>query len=131
MTTTLSRWLIALAALLLAAATGLGAVASHGLAAILDAAALHSFETAVSYQFIHSLGLIAIAIYGERHPTTKALSVAALLLLAGIVLFCGGVYASSLDGPDWIAALAPTGGVSLIVGWLVVGFAALRQLSSK
>jgi uncharacterized membrane protein YgdD (TMEM256/DUF423 family) len=131
MTIKLARWLIAIAAVLLAAATGLGAVASHALASVLDPAALHSFETAVDYQFIHSLGLMAIAIYGERHPAAKALNAAAILLLAGIILFCGGVYTSSLDGPGWIAGLAPTGGVSLIVAWLVVGFAALRQLTRK
>ena len=115
-----ARALMAVAALLMAVATGLGAYASHGLDAILEPAALSSFKTAVDYQFVHSLGLIGVAIYGERHPEVKGLILAGLLLLIGIILFCGGVYASSLDGPNWLASLAPAGGISLIIGWLVV-----------
>jgi len=123
MTTSVSRSLIAVAALLMAVATALGAYASHGLGTVLEAGALRSFETAVFYQFIHALGLIAVALYGERHPETKALILAGLLLLIGVILFCGGVYASSLGGPDWIGKLAPTGGISLIVGWIVFAVA--------
>jgi uncharacterized membrane protein YgdD (TMEM256/DUF423 family) len=127
----LARTLMAFAALLLAVATALGAVASHALEGSLGPEALHSFETAVEYQFIHSLGLLAVAIYAERHAESKALRIAATLLLVGILLFCGGVYASSLDGPRLIARMAPTGGVSLIAGWLLVAFAVLRQVAVR
>lgn len=127
MATKLWRVLIAAAALLMAVATGLGAWASHGLAASLDASALGSFETAVTYQFVHALGLLGIAIYGERRGRARLLGLAAVVLLGGIVLFCGGVYASSLAGPRWIASLAPTGGAGLIVGWILVGVAVLRD----
>lgn len=121
----LTRTLIAFAALLLAVATALGAVASHALA--LDPDALHSFETAVEYQFIHSLGLLAVSMLAERQPGSATLRIAALLLLVGILLFCGGVYASSLDGPQLIASMAPTGGIALIAGWLLVAFGVLRS----
>lgn len=123
----MARTLIAIAALLMAIATGLGAWSSHGLGSILEPAALNSFNTAVDYQFIHALGLIGIAVYGERHSEAKWLTLAGLLLTVGIVLFCGGVFASSLDGPGWIASLAPAGGISLIAGWLVVAVAVLRR----
>lgn len=131
MSRTLTRTLLALAAVMLALATGLGAIASHALDGVLDAAALRSFSTGVDYQFVHSLGLLGIAIYGERHPEMRLLAIACLLLVAGIVLFCGGVYASSLGGPGWIAGLAPAGGVSLIVGWLVAAVAVLASLRSR
>jgi uncharacterized membrane protein YgdD (TMEM256/DUF423 family) len=131
MPTQTARIFFAFAALLMAVATGLGAYASHGLDTVLDAGALGSFETAVQYQFIHSLGLIGIAIYGERHRETRWLSLAGLLLAIGILLFCGGVYASSLDGPGWLSSLAPTGGISLIAGWLVVAAALARSVSLK
>jgi uncharacterized membrane protein YgdD (TMEM256/DUF423 family) len=124
------RLLIAAGALLLALATALGAIASHALGASLDADALHSFETAVEYQFIHSLGLFAVLILAERQAS-RPLMIGAALLLVGILLFCGGVYASSLDGPRWIAGLAPTGGVSLIAAWVVVAFAVLHQVWGK
>jgi uncharacterized membrane protein YgdD (TMEM256/DUF423 family) len=120
------RILMAAAAVLLAVATALGAISSHALGGSLDADALHSFETAVEYQFIHSLGLLAVAILADRQPS-RPLVIGAVLLLAGILLFCGGVYASSLDGPRWVAGLAPTGGVGLIAAWLLVAFAVLDQ----
>lgn len=131
MNTNFSRALIGVAAVLIATATGLGAYASHGLDAILDTSSLESFKTGVNYQFIHALGLIGIAIYGERHADIRLLSLAALLLTLGIVLFSGGVYASSLDGPGWIAGLAPTGGISLIAGWIVVAVAMWQRSSGN
>jgi len=118
--TSLSRWLILFAATSIAVATGLGAWASHGLAGQLDAAALSSFQTGVDYQFFHSLGLLAIAALGSKHVNSRALAIGVVLLVAGILLFCGGVYTAAFDGPAWIRRLAPTGGVSLIVGWLVL-----------
>jgi uncharacterized membrane protein YgdD (TMEM256/DUF423 family) len=126
---TMCRVLIAVSALLMALATGLGAWASHGLGS-LDEAGRHAFETGVNYQFVHALGVLAIAIHARRNQAGRAFGLAAAVLLAGIVLFCGGVYSSSLAGPEWIAGLAPTGGIGLIVGWLLVGFAALRDQSS-
>lgn len=125
MPTRLYHGLAAVAALLMAVATGLGAWASHGLESTLDADALHAFETAVSYQFVHALGLFGICLYAGKRGTPKAVWLAALIVLGGIVLFCGGVYASSLGGPRWISSLAPAGGIALIAGWLLFGTAAL------
>lgn len=117
MTPALSRYLLATAALSMAVATALGAWASHGLESVLEAAALRSFEIAVEYQFVHSLGLLGLAIYGSRRPHARLLAVAAVAVAVGIVLFCGGVYTSSLDGPELVVSLAPTGGVVLIGAW--------------
>jgi uncharacterized membrane protein YgdD (TMEM256/DUF423 family) len=127
LTIQLSRLLIAVAAVLMAVGVGLGAYGSHGLGG-LDAGSLRAYETGVQYQLVHSLALIALAIYGERHPANRTLALAALLLLTGMVLFCGGVYSSSLDGPGWIARLAPTGGIGLMAGWIVLAVAAAQQL---
>ena len=124
-------FLITLAALLLAIGTGLGAIASHALGATLDANALHAFETAVDYQLIHSVGLLAVAIFGMREAGSRLLLIAACLIAVGILLFCGGVYASSLDGPSLIARLAPTGGVALILGWGLVATAVVLAATAK
>jgi uncharacterized membrane protein YgdD (TMEM256/DUF423 family) len=121
MATSFYRALMAIAALLMAIATGLGAWASHGLAALLDASALRAFETAVSYQFVHALGLLGLGIFCTARPGTRMPGLAALVLLGGILLFCGGLYASSLGGPEWVASLAPVGGIGLIVGWILAG----------
>ena len=117
--------LMAAAAVLIAAATGLGAYASHGLGAVLDPDALESFQTAVSYQFFHALGLFGLGAYSRSTGGNRLLVAAGITIAAGIVLFCGGVYASSLNGPGWISGLAPVGGIGLIAGWLLVGLAVL------
>lgn len=119
--------LTATAAFLIAIATGLGAYASHGLDTVLDAGALESLRTGIDYQFFHSLGLIGICLILGRQQHNKLLLAACTLIAAGIVLFCGGVYASSLEGPDWISSLAPVGGIGLIAGWLLVAFAVLKR----
>ena len=118
---------MAISALLIAIATGLGAYASHGLDAVLDTRALESLRTGIDYQFFHSLGLFGICILLGRQHGNKLLLVAAVLIAAGIVLFCGGVYASSFEGPGWISSLAPVGGIGLITGWLLVVPAVLKK----
>lgn len=127
---TVSRLLIALGASLLAVATGLGAWASHGAEAVLGPAALETFKTAVDYQAVHSLGLLAVGIFGERIRGRK-LAVVGSLLTAGILFFCGGVYASSLDGPGWLTSLAPVGGISLIVGWFALAVAVIMDRTAE
>lgn len=121
---TVSRLLIAVGAALLAVATGLGAWASHGAEAVLGPAALRTFETGVDYQAVHSLGLLAVGIFGERIRGRK-LAIVGSLLTVGILFFCGGVYASGLGGPGWITSLAPVGGISLIVGWFALAVAVI------
>ncbi|MDX1561552.1 MAG: DUF423 domain-containing protein [Gammaproteobacteria bacterium] len=119
-----SHLLIAVAAVLLAIATGLGAYASHGLDDVLAPAALNTFEIGIQYQFVHALGLIGVALAGQRLERARLLTLGAALLIIGTILFCGGLYTSSLEGPGWIVSLAPAGGSSLILGWLAVAVAA-------
>jgi uncharacterized membrane protein YgdD (TMEM256/DUF423 family) len=120
------RLLIVAAAVMMAIATALGAYASHGLDGIVSADAVRTFETGVTYQFVHALGVLGVAVYAERHRLSHLLPLAAVVVLAGTVLFCGGVYASALGGPGAIAAVAPAGGVCLIAGWLMIALAVLR-----
>lgn len=131
MNLTLCRGVMAVAALLIAAATGLGAWASHGLESMLDASALRAFETAVTYQLVHALGLFVVGALGTRYRRGNALAPGALVLLAGIVLFCGGIYASSLGGPEWLSGVAPAGGIGLIVGWMAIGAGVLLGRSGE
>ena len=106
-------------------ATVCGALAAHGLKERLTPAMLTAFETAVRYQFYQSLGLLAIGVLGAN-PAAEALdarlqsrlSMAAWLLLAGIVLFCGSLYALALGAPHVLGAVTPLGGASLILGWI-------------
>lgn len=112
-----TKLLVSSAALSLLLATVAGAVGSHALA-FPDERALRSFETAVHFQFFHGLGVIALALVGltGRGGTLRAL--AAWLMLAGTVLFCGSIYARALGVPSGVVSLAPYGGVAFMVAWL-------------
>ena len=89
--------------------------------------ALHSFETAVDFQFFQGLGLIGVTLVGMRGVGGRALWLAAWLLVAGTLLFCGSIYARTFGAPALIASAAPVGGVAFMVAWLVFAWSVLRR----
>lgn len=112
-----SRLLLCVAGLMLLDATIGGAVASHVLTN-LDENARRSFETAVNFEFFHALGLIGVVLVAERVGANAWLRVAAWLLVAGVVVFCGSIAAVTFGAPRGVLALAPYGGVALMAAWL-------------
>lgn len=95
-------------------AVALGATAAHALS---DPQAALAVERAANYQLIHSVVLlVATCIPG------RAAAWARWLLLLGIMLFCGAIYAKYLLHIIPAAKLAPTGGVLLMAGWLTLCF---------
>lgn len=119
------RAFVGLAALLLLAATMLGAYASHGLRSA-PADAVDAVRTAVSLQSYHGLALLAVALLGER-LASRWVTVAGWLFVAGTVLFCGAVYASRLLGLEPLGAVAPFGGSTLMAGWICVAVGAFTS----
>ena len=109
-------------------ATIAGAVGSHALT-FPDAQALRSFETAVQFQFFHGLGVIVIALVGLAGRSGRLRAVAAWLMIAGTLLFCGSIYARALGAPTGIVGAAPYGGVAFMLGWLA--FAASPWIGDK
>jgi uncharacterized membrane protein YgdD (TMEM256/DUF423 family) len=122
----LGRILLCCAALLLLAATGLGAYASHGLPIGFDASSASAVQTAINFQFFPGLGLLGVVILIERHPRLRSLWLAGGLFVAGSILFCGSIYATRLLGLPALGGLAPTGGVCLMAGWLALAWGALN-----
>lgn len=120
-----SRWILAVSGLLLALATVAGALGSHALRDQLSAHSLEIYETAVRYQFYHSLGLLGIGVMSNIKPRTL-ISWAGALVFAGVILFSGSLYALSFGAPGWMGAVTPVGGLALIVGWAVFAIAVLR-----
>jgi uncharacterized membrane protein YgdD (TMEM256/DUF423 family) len=119
------------AALLLLAATGLGAYVSHGLPVSFDERSAAALQIAINFQFFHGLGLLAAAILIERNPRLRSLWLTGGLLVVGIVLFCGSIYASRLLGITSLGRFAPTGGVCLMAGWLAFAWSAFRLPSRE
>src|SRR2546430_17181469 len=74
------------------------------------------WETAVRYQFFQALGLIGVGL-ALRSYDGGALRAAAALIVAGVVLFSGSLYALSLGAPRALGLLTPLGGLAWIGGW--------------
>lgn len=108
--------------LILAAVSGFlavsfGAFGAHALRNRLDDYALRVFETAVQYQFYHSLALLAVALLLVRHPQATLLHSSAWLFFIGIVIFSGSLYVLSFTGLRWLGAVTPIGGLAFVAGW--------------
>jgi uncharacterized membrane protein YgdD (TMEM256/DUF423 family) len=126
-TMTDSRRTLVIAAVLITAATALGAFGTHALKPMLPPARFDSFETGVQYQFFHSLGLLAIGVLQrDLRYDTPALRAAIRLLLLGMLLFAGSIYAMTFGAPRWLGMVAPFGGVSLMAAWLVFAWGVAR-----
>ncbi len=120
-----AKTILVIAGLLLALGTVLGAVGTHALRARLTPDQLAVFETAVRYHFYNALGLLAIgAVALSASP--PLLRWGAALIVVGIVLFCGALYAASLGAPRFVHVLPPFGGLALITGWVLFAVAIWR-----
>jgi uncharacterized membrane protein YgdD (TMEM256/DUF423 family) len=117
-------WLF-IAALAGASAVILGAFAAHGLRGSLAPAALEIFDTGARYHLAHALamGLAALAMRGAARRWAR---LAAMLFLAGIVLFSGSLYLLALTGARGFAFITPAGGLAFILGWTALALAALN-----
>ena len=121
-----SRRVLALAALLLALATACGAFGAHALKSQLPPERLQVWDTAVRYQFFQALGLLGAGLL-LRTADSRVLRFATALIVAGTILFCGGVYALALGAPPIVGSAPPVAGPLMIAGWLVFAWGAWRS----
>lgn len=117
------RW-VAMGALLGALGVLLGAFGAHVLEKRLPADLLAIFGTAARYHQVHALALVLVGLVADRWPERRLVDRAGGLLLAGIVLFSGSLYALSLTGVRMLGAITPFGGVALVAGWICLALAA-------
>jgi uncharacterized membrane protein YgdD (TMEM256/DUF423 family) len=82
------------------------------------------WQTAVQYHAWHALGLLVI---GLSTPSDWARA-AGWLLVGGIALFSGSLYALALGAPRLFGAVTPVGGLMFILGW---GAFAVAVISSR
>jgi uncharacterized membrane protein YgdD (TMEM256/DUF423 family) len=121
-----ARRVLASAGILLALATAFGAFGAHALRNHLAPERLQIYETAVRYHFFHSLGLLGIGL-ALRMIDSGPLRWAALLVVVGIVLFSGSLYALTFGAPRAIGIVTPFGGLALIAGWLAFVIGVIRR----
>ena len=106
---------------------GLGAFGAHALKAKLEAeGTLSTYQTAVQYQFYHTLALLAVGILMTRYASPW-LDRAAYGFILGIVLFSGSLYALVFTGIKSLGAITPIGGLAFILAWAFLIQFAVKQ----
>jgi uncharacterized membrane protein YgdD (TMEM256/DUF423 family) len=109
-------WLV-LGSLAGGTAVGLSALRAHALPQRLDDGALAMIDSALTMQGWHALALLAAALIARRAGLVAHL--AGACFAAGILLFCGAVYALAFAGLR-AGLIAPVGGTILMLGWLLL-----------
>jgi uncharacterized membrane protein YgdD (TMEM256/DUF423 family) len=101
-----------------------GAFGAHALREKISERSLEIFDTGARYQMYHALALLLVAILMSRlesPPTT--LLVSGWLFIISVVIFSGSLYAISLTGIKSLGAVAPLGGLALMLGWAALAVA--------
>jgi uncharacterized membrane protein YgdD (TMEM256/DUF423 family) len=112
----------------MALAIALGAFGAHGLSGKISEKMLANWNTGAHYHLIHALGLIVVGLLLSKAGNAPMLGTAGWLLLAGILLFSGSLYVMALTGIKALGTITPIGGVSFIVGWVLVALSAVKHL---
>ena len=120
-----SRHLVIVAALIMLVGVAAGAFGAHGLKRSVSPDMLAVWQTAVLYQLVHGLGMLLAALLA-LHFGAAMFNLAATVMLAGVLVFSGSLYALVLTGASWLGAITPLGGLAFLAGWGLLAWAAVR-----
>ena len=116
------RFTLAAGAILGFAGIALGAFGAHALRGVLTVEQSSWWATAVQYQLVQAVALLAISnLHLSRLGTT------ATLMAGGCVIFSVSLYAMALTDIRWLGAITPLGGLCMLAGWAWLGWSALRE----
>lgn len=121
----MDRTFFAAGALLAFLGVAAGAFGAHALREHLAPERLLTYEVAVRYQMYHAFALLATA-WAATRWSAPSVAWAGWLFIAGIVIFCGTVYALAFDAPRWLGAITPIGGLCMLAGWLLLLVSAIK-----
>jgi uncharacterized membrane protein YgdD (TMEM256/DUF423 family) len=125
----MNRVLVGIGAVLGLIGVGAGAFGAHGLEGRLDEEALATWDLAARYQMVHAVAIFAAGIARSSAlsmASGKLWAVGVWLLVGGVAVFSGTLYALALTGIGWLGAVTPIGGTALLVGWAALAAAAFR-----
>lgn len=101
-------------------AVALGAFGAHALKKRLSADMMSIFQTGIQYQIAHGLGLLLLGAIAGNLVHSVLIVTAGWVMLAGILLFSGSLYALSLSGVKKLGAITPFGGLAFLASWVLV-----------
>ena len=114
--------LLVLAAAMGACGVGLAAVAAHGGSAAVNPSGL---DGAAFLLLLHATAILgAAALAGQRLLRRVPALAAMIAFAAGAALFAGDIAMRAFAGARLFPMAAPTGGMLLLAGWLILAVAA-------
>ncbi|MAI80531.1 MAG: hypothetical protein CL917_16420 [Deltaproteobacteria bacterium] len=108
-------WII-LAAVSGALAVAAGAFGAHGLRDRVTPDQISAWSTAAQYHLLHSVVLLALALYALN--AEKSIRLPGSFFLVGTLLFSGSIYLLVLTSWRWLGPVTPLGGLLLMAGWI-------------
>jgi uncharacterized membrane protein YgdD (TMEM256/DUF423 family) len=129
------RW-IGIGAIFGFLSVGMGAFGAHGLQDYLQEMSttdpdlavkrLANWNTAAQYQMYHAIAIVitGLIMLQTSLASTKLLSAAASCFTVGTLVFSGLLYSLVLLEMPILGAIVPIGGVSFMVGWILLTIAA-------
>lgn len=109
----------------------LGAFGAHSLKELISAKELDTWNTAVQYQFYHTLALLFLASFSRFR--SRAVNAASWFFSFGILFFSGSLYLLSLKtllnitNIVLLGPLTPIGGMLFILGWISLLVATIKN----
>jgi uncharacterized membrane protein YgdD (TMEM256/DUF423 family) len=113
-------WWTGWAAIIAACLVALGAFGAHGLKKHLTIDELQIFETGIRYAWYHLIGLAICDFPAWTGRNTASFKIPAYLFLAGFLMFSGSLIILSLSGIKTLGMVAPIGGLSWIIAWILI-----------
>jgi uncharacterized membrane protein YgdD (TMEM256/DUF423 family) len=124
----MAKMFLSLAGVLAALAVLLGAFGAHGLKAKLTPEMMAVYQTAVQYHMWHALGLAMVGLASLHWPNVGLLRWSGWLMVLGIVLFSGSLYALALTQIKILGAITPFGGLAFIAAWSTFAIAMWKAM---
>lgn len=122
----MDRWFVALGAAAAFLGVAFGAFGAHGLRGRISPEMLAIYQTGVQYHLIHALGLLFVGLY-LRGTESAAAVWAGWLMVAGVMVFSGSLYALALSGVRALGAVTPLGGLCFLAAWALLGASAMMK----
>jgi uncharacterized membrane protein YgdD (TMEM256/DUF423 family) len=113
-----------------ALAVALGAAAAHGLESRLSGEAISWVETAARYMLAHALALLGCSALLGRAKNGLVVT-AGIAFALGVLLFCGSLLGLAFLEARGAGRIAPFGGLSLVLGWLLLSIAGITYLKTR
>lgn len=127
----MNKQIILIAAFFGMTAVILGAFGAHGLEGKISDRHIDTWDTAVQYQFYHTLALLFLSTFSRAK--NSIIRLAFVFFTLGILLFSGSLYLLSVYSitgfisPSILGPVTPLGGVCFIVGWLSLFIATVKN----